>query len=59
VTVTSALAHAVLGIKPATLRKWVQRGHVRKLGRDLYDADTVIAHWRQRHADAAVLTDSG
>lgn len=35
-TTTAAAVEAVLGVKPATLRKWVQRGHVRKLGRDRY-----------------------
>lgn len=44
---TSAQIEAVLGIRPATLRKWVQRGHVTKLGRDLYDGDSVIARWRE------------
>ena len=45
-TVTSAQVQAVLGVRPGTLRIWVLRGYVRKVGRDLYDADTVIARWR-------------
>lgn len=48
---TSAQIHAVLGVRPGTLRQWVKRGHVRKVGRDLYDGDSVIAHWRERHAE--------
>lgn len=45
---TAAQVEAVLGVKPATLRKWVQRGHVRKVGRDLYDETTLLARWRQQ-----------
>lgn len=44
---TSATIEAVLGIPPATLRKWVERGHVKRVGRDLYDGDTVIERWRE------------
>ena len=47
---TAAQIEAVLGVRPATLRKWVQRGHVAKLGRDLYDGDSVIARWREAEA---------
>jgi hypothetical protein len=43
---TSATIESVLGVPPATLRKWVERGHVTKLGRDLYDGDSVIERWR-------------
>lgn len=43
---TAAAIHNALGIKPATLRKWVQRGHVTRVGRDAYDGDSVIAHFR-------------
>jgi predicted site-specific integrase-resolvase len=44
-TISAELAERVLGIKPATLRKWVERGHVRKVGRALYDLDDVRARW--------------
>lgn len=50
---SAATIHTVLGVEPATLRKWVERGHVRRLGYDKYDGDTVIAHWRARHVDTA------
>lgn len=46
-TITAELAERVLGINPATLRKWVERGHVRKTGRDRYDLDDVRARWLQ------------
>lgn len=49
-TFTSATIAAVLEVKPGTLRQWVNRGHVRKLGRDQYDAETVIARWRAQAA---------
>lgn len=44
-TVTAELAQRVLGINPSTLRTWVERGYVRKLGRDRYDLDDVRARW--------------
>lgn len=47
---TSAQIREVLGIKPGTLRIWVLRGHVVKVGRDLYDGDSVIARWQQMAA---------
>lgn len=46
-TVTAEMAEKVLGIKPATLRKWVQRGYVRRVGRSLYDLDDVRKRWLQ------------
>lgn len=48
---TAAQIEAVLGIPPSTLRVWVHRGHVRKVARDLYDGDSVIARWRARQDD--------
>lgn len=45
---TAAQVEAILGIKQATLQKWVQRGHIKRVGRDLYDEDTLLAHWRER-----------
>jgi hypothetical protein len=45
---TSAEIHAVLGVKPVTLRVWAHRGHVEKLGRDSYDLDSVV---RRPHHD--------
>lgn len=51
---TAATIEAVLGVRPATLRKWVERGHVTRVGRDLYDGDSVIARWRE--AEAASLS---
>lgn len=39
---TAAEIHAVLGVQPVTLRVWVHRGHVEKLGRDSYDLDSVV-----------------
>lgn len=51
---TSAQIEAVLGIKPGTLRVWAHRGHITKLGRDLYEGDSVIAHWQ---AAAQTATD--
>jgi len=47
---TSAQIRDVLGIPASTLRGWVHRGHIRKVGRDLYDGDSVIARWRQAEA---------
>jgi predicted site-specific integrase-resolvase len=44
-TITAELAERVLGIKPATLRKWVERGYVRRVGRARYDLDDVRARW--------------
>lgn len=44
-TVTAELAERVLGIKPATLRKWVQRGYVRRVGRARYDLGDVRERW--------------
>jgi phage terminase Nu1 subunit (DNA packaging protein) len=43
---TAETIAAVTGVQPATLRKWVERGHVVKHGRDRYDGESVIAHWR-------------
>lgn len=44
-TVTAAEVEATLGIPPATLRSWHQRGKVRRYGRDRYDADDVAAQY--------------
>lgn len=52
-TYTSATIETVLGVRPATLRKWVERGKVARVGRDLYDGDSVIAYWRERALAAA------
>lgn len=41
----AATIEAVLGVPASTVRKWVERGHVRKYGRDLYDGDDVINRW--------------
>lgn len=43
ITSTSAEVQAVLGVKPGTLRQWAFRGQVKKVGRDRYDAESVIA----------------
>lgn len=43
--ITAAQARQLLGINPATLRKWVERGHVRKLGRDRYELEDVRDRW--------------
>ena len=50
---TAAQIEAVLGIPRVTLRVWVHRKHIRKVGRDLYDGDSVIARWRESQAAAA------
>jgi len=47
---TSAQIEAVMGIPASTLRGWVHRGHIVKIGRDLYDGDSVIARWRRSQA---------
>jgi DNA-binding transcriptional MerR regulator len=44
-SITAELAQRVLGINPSTLRTWVQRGYVRKLGRDRYDLEDVRKRW--------------
>ena len=44
--VTAAQVHATLGIPPATLRSWAQRGKVRRHARDGFDADDVAAAYR-------------
>jgi predicted transcriptional regulator of viral defense system len=44
-TITAEQAEKLLGIKPATLRKWVERGHVRRLRHGVYDLDDVRARW--------------
>jgi hypothetical protein len=43
-TASASDLQSVLGVDPITLRVWASRGHVRKLGRDRYDVDSVIAH---------------
>jgi predicted site-specific integrase-resolvase len=35
---------AALGVNPHTLRTWVERGKVRKVGHNRYDSDSVIAY---------------
>ncbi|MFF3412800.1 helix-turn-helix domain-containing protein [Streptomyces sp. NPDC002742] len=46
-TVTSELAAAEAGVTSATIRKWVQRGHLRPVGaqgrRQLYRLEDVFA----------------
>ena len=44
-TITASQAFEMLGIRPATLRKWVQRGYVHKTGRDAYVAKEVWDRW--------------
>lgn len=56
---TAATIQAVTGVEPATLRKWVERGHVTKLGRDAYDGDSVIAYWRLVTLAVDVRDDRG
>lgn len=41
-TTTAAAVEQVLGVKAATLRKWVERGLVRKHGRDRYDVADIV-----------------
>jgi predicted site-specific integrase-resolvase len=41
---SAAELRAALGVDPTTLRVWTARGHIRKLGRDRYDVDSVKAH---------------
>lgn len=55
---TSAQIEAVLGIPASTLRVWAHRGHITKVGRDLYDGDSVIARWRATAAAAGSSTRS-
>lgn len=45
-TVTTAAAESI-GIKPRTLRKWVERGHVRCYGTDCYDAGDIADRWNR------------
>ena len=47
---TAAQVHAVLGVKPGTLRQWVHRGHITKVGHDAYDWDSINAYLRRRVA---------
>jgi hypothetical protein len=42
-TLTAAEIRAAFGIEPGTLRVWVHRRHIRKVGRDTYDRDSVLA----------------
>lgn len=56
---TADQIEAVLGVKPATLRKWASRRLVDKVGRDLYDGDSVIARWRARAAEEEATRDPG
>lgn len=49
IAVDSATVYAVLNVNPSTLRTWVQRGHVRKLGRDAYDLGTIKAYMARRY----------
>lgn len=48
--ITSAQAQ-LLGVRPGTLRLWVHRGHVRRLGRDSYDLTDVLARVCRKVAD--------
>lgn len=48
---TTAKAAERMGIDPRTLRKWVERGHVRRYGRDRYDAGDVAARWMKLARD--------
>lgn len=41
-TVSATLAELVLGVKPATLRKWHERGQVRRYDRGMYDLGDVL-----------------
>lgn len=50
---TAATIHAVLGVPPGTLRQWVARGQVRKLGRDRYEAASVLTRWRRSQGAGA------
>jgi predicted site-specific integrase-resolvase len=40
---TAKQVREILGIDGATLRKWVQRGHIRRYGRNSYEWDDVVA----------------
>lgn len=57
-TYTADQIRRVLGVRPDTLRKWVERGHIVTHGRDRYDGDSVIAHWRATR-DAEPVRDGG
>ncbi|MEU1073218.1 MULTISPECIES: helix-turn-helix domain-containing protein [unclassified Streptomyces] len=54
--VTGELAAAEVDVSPATLRKWVQLGHLRAAGRQgrrlLYRLEDVFAAERSVHRDA-------
>lgn len=56
---TSSTIAAVMGIDGATLRKWVERGHVARVGHDAYDGPSVIAHWRRTTVAEPVRDDAG
>jgi hypothetical protein len=50
---TAAQIETVLGVPPSTLRSWVRRGQVLKVGHELYDGDSVIARWQQQATEEA------
>lgn len=56
---TAATIEAVTGVDRATLRKWVERGHVVRVGHDAYDGDSVIAYWRANVLAEPVRDDAG
>lgn len=56
---TAATIEAVTGVDRATLRQWVARGHVTRVGRDAYDGDSVIAYWRTVTMSTPVRDESG
>lgn len=56
---TAATIHNALGIKPARLRQWVARGHVRRVGRDKYDGESVRAHFRASVTSTDGRDDAG
>jgi hypothetical protein len=35
-------------IRSATLRKWVERGHINRYDRDLYEMDELVRHLASR-----------
>jgi predicted transcriptional regulator of viral defense system len=45
--ITAAEVQRQTGLKPATLRKWVQRGKVRRYGNGAYDIDDIAAELRR------------
>lgn len=50
-TCSAAAVYRVFLVKPHTLRKWVERGHVQRVGYDQYDVDSLRKHLLRRAAN--------